>query len=147
MFARYAKDLLEKQIYPEIRRTPGGAAEPPYDVTAWSLGLLLGVQVDFAKTPAPARLKADRVRERPRIAGRVSGSGSRFGFPYTGPETAMAINRLLAQNARIELLAPSRVVVTGVGRDRLDAVAREFGLQVEASQERGTAAPGGSMPR
>src|SRR5206468_2160385 len=42
VFARYAKDLLEKQVYPEIRRAPTLPAESPYDVTAWSLGLQFG---------------------------------------------------------------------------------------------------------
>src|SRR5919112_3827101 len=41
--ARYAKDILEKQTYPEVRRSPTAAPEPPYDVSAWSLGMLLGV--------------------------------------------------------------------------------------------------------
>ncbi len=33
VFARYAKDLLEPQTYPEVRRTTDSAPEPPYDVT------------------------------------------------------------------------------------------------------------------
>ena len=43
VFSRYAKDMLEKQTYPEVRRSPTSPPEPPYDVTAWSLGMLLGV--------------------------------------------------------------------------------------------------------
>ena len=51
VFARYAKDLLEKQTYPEVRRSPGAPAEAPYDVSAWSLGMQFGVKTEFAKTP------------------------------------------------------------------------------------------------
>jgi hypothetical protein len=108
--------------------------------------MLLGVNVDFAKAPAPATLKTERVRERPRTAGGVAGSGSRFVFSYNGPDTAMAINRLLAQDARVEFAGPSRIAVTGVPRDRLERVAREFGLRIEALQGPLMSAPGGSMP-
>ena len=41
VFARYAKDILEKQTYPEVRRAPNAPPEPPYDVTAWSLGMIV----------------------------------------------------------------------------------------------------------
>src|SRR5437762_4116988 len=54
VFARYAKDMLEKQTYPEVRRGPNAAPEPPYDVTAWSLGMLLGVETVFVKNALPA---------------------------------------------------------------------------------------------
>ena len=54
VFARYAKDLLETQTYPEVRRGPNDPIEPPYDVTAWSLGMLFGVDVDFVRTPLPS---------------------------------------------------------------------------------------------
>ena len=55
VFARYAKDMLEKQTYPEVRRSPNAPPEPPYDVTAWSLGMLLGVETVFVKGALPAR--------------------------------------------------------------------------------------------
>ncbi len=54
VFARYAKDMLEKQTYPEVRRSPSSPPEPPYDVTAWSLGMLMGADVVFAKKPLPS---------------------------------------------------------------------------------------------
>ena len=60
VFARYAKDMLEKQTYPEVRRGPNAPPEPPYDVTAWSLGMLLGVDTAFVKNPMPA-VKMTRV--------------------------------------------------------------------------------------
>ncbi len=55
VFARYAKDLLEPQDYPDMRRVSGNPSSPdlPYDVTAWSLGMLLGVNVDFVTATLP----------------------------------------------------------------------------------------------
>ena len=67
VFARYAKDLLEKQTYPEVRRSPGAPAEAPYDVSAWSLGMQFGVKTEFAKTALPAGLPLEPVSARPQV--------------------------------------------------------------------------------
>src|SRR5207253_2033009 len=99
VFARYAKDMLEAQTYPEVRRGPNAPPEPPYDVTAWSLGMLLGVDTVFVKNALPD-VKLTRVDRLPATAGDVSGSGSRFVFDYKGPDTATAINRLLKDGAK-----------------------------------------------
>ena len=66
VFARYAKDLLEPQIYPEVRRGPNAPAEPPYDVTAWSLGMLLGV--DGRLHPARRCRPSLRLTPRPELS-------------------------------------------------------------------------------
>jgi hypothetical protein len=139
VFARYAKDMLEKQTYPEVRRSPTSAPEPPYDVTAWSLGLLLGVDTVFLKNALPP-LKMTKADGMPKFAGDVTGSGTRFGFDYKGADTAIAINRLLKDGAHLGFDGPSHVVATSVSRTRMESVAREFGLNVKASEVRSTKA-------
>ena len=132
VFARYAKDMLEKQTYPEVRRGPNAPPEPPYDVTAWSLGMLLGVKTEFIKNPLPEPMKMTRLTGPPSLAGEVTGTGARFTFDYKGPDSARAINRLLKQGGRASFDAPSRVAITGVTRKQTEAVAAEFALSVQA---------------
>ncbi len=141
VFARYAKDMLERQTYPEVRRTPDSPPEPPYDVTAWSLGMLLGVDTVFVREPLPASARLTPIGDDLGApAGRVTGSGSRFVFDYRGPDTAIALNRLFAEGAAAAFVpgAPyARVAVTGVPRSRMEAVAAELGLDVSAGAPAG----------
>ena len=134
VFARYAKDLLEAQTYPDVRAglDPQAEMEPPYDVTAWSLGMLLGVDVKFTGSPLPASLKLTRLKTAPAMPGRVTGSGSRYAFDYTGPDTAIAINRLLLNGAQVAFEGPSHVAATGVSQDKMEGLAKDLGLAVTA---------------
>jgi hypothetical protein len=55
-YSSYAKALLERQHYPDMRQLPGGPPVRPYDVTAHTLPLLMGVNVQTLDKPLDVRL-------------------------------------------------------------------------------------------
>ena len=42
-FAALAREVLDVQKYPEIRESPNGPLDTPYDAAGWTLPLSMGV--------------------------------------------------------------------------------------------------------
>ncbi len=142
VFGRYAKDMLEPQTYPEVRPAPGAPPQPPYDVTAWSLGMQMGVATAFVDAPFAASLELlDSV---PLPPGRVVGGGGAFIVDARYNDAFLAANRWWAAGATIRRAAGAFTagghrfpagswIVQGIARQLVERVARELGLEVYAA--------------
>jgi hypothetical protein len=107
VFARYAKDLLEVQLYPAGQRSSvSGTPDGPYDVSAWSLGMQFGVKTVFAHEPLPASLALDAITQKASYVVAAERNGVNIRFPYTGARSAVIVNRLLKAGVRVNLVAP-----------------------------------------
>ena len=130
VFARYAKDLLEKQTYPEVRRGPNSPPEPPYDVTAWSLGMQLGTEVVFVKKALPESARLSKLSVAPKATGEVRSEGRKISFNYAGADSAIAVNRLLKAGVETNMVLRSAyekptVVASGAPSDLVKSLAAD----------------------
>jgi hypothetical protein len=57
-YGSFAKALLEPQRYPDLREYPGGPPKAPYDVTAETLPMLLGIEAMPVPDAMPAMSRA-----------------------------------------------------------------------------------------
>ncbi len=57
-FAALAREVLDVQKYPEIRESPGGPLELPYDAAGWTLPLSMGVAMTSATSPLTNDMRA-----------------------------------------------------------------------------------------
>jgi hypothetical protein len=135
-YSAFAKTLLERQHYPDIRQYPGGPAQRPYDATAHTLPLLLGVDVTTVKSSFAADLELMSQAAVP--PGLVSGHGPWLAMGHRTPEL-VALGRLLRAHVPVrwatqEFTEAGRrfpagtLLVHASARTRLQPMAAELGV-------------------
>ncbi|HEX5164384.1 MAG TPA: M14 family zinc carboxypeptidase [Thermomicrobiales bacterium] len=140
-YGRFAKTMLEGQQYPDLRLYPGGPPKPPYDITAHSLPLQMGVEAFQIEAPFDAALR--RVDAVALPDGGVQGTGPCYLIDPRVNASARAVNLLLGIGARVSRLAASSdgfeagtFVVEGVDHDGLTRIARETHVTAVAPEGR-----------
>jgi hypothetical protein len=141
----FAKTMLEKQVYPQLRYYAGGPPIPPYDVTAQTLGMLMGVDVVQVDSKFEANLELLES-----VAPLESPPVGRPGWAYLiGPESNagfLALARLQEENVPMfraaaefssgeQTFAPGTWIVPrgGDAGKVLQEVAEETGLVISAA--------------
>jgi hypothetical protein len=141
-YGAFAKTMLEKQVYPDLRLFPGGPPEPPYDVTAHTLWMLMGVTVDQIEKPFEASLEllrtvapvAAKAPARPKGAYLVSPDS--YGAFKMVTELQKADVPVFRAGAAFEQgtqkFAPGTYVIppTAAAQKVVDRAAKELGIEV-----------------
>ena len=135
-YSAFAKMLLERQHYPDIRPFPGAPVQRPYDVTAHTLPLLLGVDV----TAVPAAFTADLepLTEAAVAPGALTGRGAWLALGHRSGDL-IALGRLLRAGvpvrwATAEFVGGGRrfpagtLLVPASARAQVLALTRELGV-------------------
>ena len=94
-YSAFAKTMLEIQHYPELRRYPGGPLKRPYDVTAHTLGIQLGL--DTYQVDQPFEAVLEEIDSLTPPSGEIRGSGSYWLFSHANNAFARLTNRLLGK--------------------------------------------------
>jgi hypothetical protein len=140
----FAKTLLERQRYPDRREGAGDPPRRPYDVTAHTLPLLLGVEVhaiDHGFEADLAPVDDDALRP-----GLVEGTGPRFALGHTTADL-VAAGRLLAEGIEVRWalegfeeagrsFPAGTLLVRSSARDAVATAARDLGLGAVAVRAR-----------
>jgi hypothetical protein len=98
----------------------------------------MGVAVDFLKKPLPRELVMGKLEDEPISKGTVTGTGKEFQFDYKGADSAIAINRLLKEGAKLEMrpsedtLNITRINASNISRQSVELIARATGISVQA---------------
>lgn len=138
----FIKEIMDAQTFPEIRLTSDGEPLAPYDVTAWSLPIQMGVRYETIDQPFRAEL--EKLSAPPYPAGNIIGTSTTgYAISHRYNNATAAINRLLKARHQI-FIAPAGFEDAGKKYDtgtiiipasqssmaELDVIARDLHLPI-----------------
>ena len=93
-FRPYVTDLLNPQVYPDLRLYPGGPPERPYDITGWTLPLQMGVTVERVDVAVQAPTEPVTMAAVP-VGRTTMVAKAAYAFDPRANDSFTAVNRLL----------------------------------------------------
>jgi hypothetical protein len=161
-FAELVRQLFDRQSYPDLRESPGGPPEQPYDAAGWTLPYQMDVRVIEVRTPLPPEVRsalapvvgkpadrgaADAPFETDSVAagviplpGRITGAGDRLALDPAQNNSFRLLNRALARGGEVRWTG-GRYLVSGLAPATLGEWVTELAVQTER-----VALPAGTRP-
>ena len=155
-FRPFARDLLEPQRYPDLRPSPAGPPQPPYDTAGWTLAYQMGVRAVPVSASFDAKLAL--VSDLPRLEGRIVSPPDALPRPAARPTMSSAIADAgtamagpgayaISPRANAAFRAVNRLLAAGIGVGRAGQGAPAPPGASAVSREESDAPPGSSQAR
>lgn len=152
-FGAFAKTMMEKQVYPDLREYPGGPPQRPYDVTAHTLPMQMGVKVITVNQPFQVSLtKLEKIAAAPgaiEVGPATDGPAKAYLLEHESNASMKALNRLMKDKAEVYWAAKpfsvknkvysagTMIVHGGAGIEtKLQTIARELSVNFIAVNDR-----------
>ena len=142
-YGKFANELLGTQRYPQVRVAQGQQPLRPYDVTAWSLPLLMGVKVDKTKVASAAGMRPIGDNDWPK--GEVVGTGAVYALSHTENNSIKLVNEALHNKGSVSIARerfdsgstnyPAGTFLVDK-QDGLAALAQKYHVKLEALSQR-----------
>ncbi len=152
-FAELVRQLFDRQIYPDIRESPDGPPEQPYDAAGWTLPYQMDVRVVEVRTPLSREVRsalapvvgrpADRAASPDApfatdsvaagvipLPGRITGAGERLSLDPAQNNSFILINRAFERGGDVRW-AQGRYLVSGIAPTTLTEWVTELAVQAE----------------
>jgi hypothetical protein len=157
-FALFVKNMFEEQRYPDLRKYPDlwqglvqsrkieGAPIDSYDMMGWTLPYQFNLKVQAASTPVSVRMNP--LHSFTSTAGKVEGSGqTAYLLDHSQNASFIAMNRIFKLKGKISWAKKSfnlnnqtypegTIIVTSIGRNQIETLARDLGLKIQALTSR-----------
>lgn len=142
-YRNFAKTVLERQKYPDIREYPGGPPQRPYDVTGTTVPLFYGVNVVAVEQKFTATAKKlDTIAP---VVGHVDAQAANgWTLEDTSNSSLYALFSLLSQGVKAYRLTsgstPGEIFVPAQAgiEPKLDAAAKKFGVVFKSVSQKPT---------
>ncbi|MDE0622571.1 MAG: M14 family metallopeptidase [Bryobacterales bacterium] len=146
-YGAFANTLLSRQDYPDLRQYPGGPPLMPYDATAHTLPLLMGVEA--YPVSGELDLVTEVVERVPQLSGGVAAADELMLSPNLG-SSWVAVNRLLAGGVAVHRRQSDGAFLLRAGPDVvpvLEELADEWGVECVPSDTLAAGHPPLALPR
>ena len=145
-YGRFVDEMMGIQRYPEVHPAAGSGILEPYDVAAWSLPLLMGVNAERVKISSADHKAATVITSTPWPDGGIGSTASYYAIADHQNNVFALINAAQVAGAKVSIAKSSKAgeapTILIAAYPQLSADAQKFHLRLEARSE----LPAGATP-